>query len=71
MQNCQWNQLMLSDLLEINTPSSQIVDLLMQSLGCREFFLDIDDILIQYLNLCILIVVLLQFILRLPIIPKL
>ena len=71
MQNCQWNQLMLSDLLEINTLSWQIVDLLMQSLGCREFFLDIDDILTQYLSLCILIVVLLQFILRLPIIPKL
>ena len=36
MQNCQWNQLMLSDLLEINTPSWQIVDFLMQSLGCRD-----------------------------------
>ena len=27
---------MLSDLLEINTPSWQIVDFLMQSLGCRD-----------------------------------
>ena len=35
------------------------------------FFFDIDDILTQYLSLCILLVVLLQFILRLPMIPKL